>query len=159
MGCGHSALRPSGLPRLSPPPALRTDTERPSFMRPDVTHRVSLQAPGASAEPSGRQEPHASALWPSSRVWPFVSPVERETALSDEMPSSLTLACANCASRKGAFLTGTVHPSKGGPRPPDTTHHGRLGDLPGPAGVLPPVGAPAETRPRGPQVGQQSGLG
>lgn len=131
----------------------------PASCGPDITHRASLQAPGTSADPSGNREPYASALWPSSWVWPFVSPVEHEKALSDEMPSNLTLACANCASRMGAFLTSTVHASKAGSRPPDTTPSWQALGPPGPAALLPPISALVQTRPRGPQVGQRGGLG
>lgn len=131
----------------------------PASCGPDITHRVSLQAPGTSADPSGNREPDASALWPSSWVWPFVSPVEHEKALSDEMPSNLTLACANCASRMGAFLTSTVHASKAGSRPPDTTPSWQALGPPGPAALLPPISALVQTRPRGPPVGQRGGLG
>lgn len=131
----------------------------PASCGPDITHRASLQAPGTSADPSGNREPYASALWPSSWVWPFVSPVEHEKALSDEMPSNLTLACANCASRMGAFLTSTVHASKAGSRPPDTTPSWQALGPPGPAALLPPISALVQTRPRGPQGGQRGGLG
>lgn len=114
-GCGPPA---TDLSRLGPPPGTPRD---PASCGPHIIHRASLQALGTFADPSGNQEPYASALWPSSRVWPFVSPAEHEKALSDEMPSNLTLACANCASSMGAFLTGTLPASEGGPRPPDTT--------------------------------------